>query len=98
MLSRVGLGVGLAMMVVGAATATAADRPLFEFRGQLPVPGGTARLEARCDNGTDGLQCRAGGRGPSGEGFQFEGRFRLSPAEPLEPGLTEPVRNAPRWF
>jgi hypothetical protein len=92
------LGLAAAMVVVGVATATAADRPLFEFRGEVPVPGGTARLETRCDKETDGLQCRAGGRGPSGEGFQFEVRLRSLLRDHPSPENTEKTRNAPQWF
>ena len=96
MLKRLGLVV--TMVAVGVATASAGERPLFEFKGEVPAPGGTARLEARCDKGTEGVRCRVGGRGPSGEGFQFEGSFLSLPREFPSSGQAETPRNAPRWF
>ncbi len=92
------LGLAVAIVLAGVLPATAADRPLFEFQGDLPVPGGTVRLEARCVEGADGFHCRAGTRAPSGRGFQFEGRFGLTPPAPPEVEKTGPARDAPRWF
>ena len=92
-----GLGLAAAMVLVAGA-ATAADRPLFEFRGEVPAPGGTVRLEARCAQGSDGVSCRAGSQTPSGRGFEIEGRFRLAPPEPPKPEPTTPSQSGPRWF
>ena len=81
-----------------AASVAADDRPLFTFRGEIPVPGGTVRLEAGCAEGVEGLTCRAGTRGPSGQGFQLEGRFRFLPPSPPEVEKTGPSQSAPQWF
>ena len=95
---KVGLVAAVVLMGVGAAAAAAGDRPLFDFKGEVPVPGGTLRLEAWCTEGADGLSCRAGGRGPSGRGFQFEGHVGPSRPEPPRLEQTGPTQNAPRWF
>ena len=98
MLWRTSLLGALVILGLGGGPAAAWDRPVFDFRGELPVPGGTLRLEARCTEGTDGFRCRAESRGPSGGGFQFEGRlfFPLQPPATLEPPVT--TQNLPRWF
>ncbi len=92
------LGLVAAVVLAGVGPAAAGDRPLFDFRGELPVPGGTVRLEARCAEGAEGLHCRAGTRAPSGRGFEIEGRFRLRPSAPPELEKTGPSQNAPKWF
>ncbi len=92
------LGLVVAMVLAGVLPATAADRPLFEFRGEVPVPGGAARLEARCENAGEAVRCWAEGRGPSGRGFQVEGRFLLAPHAPAAPEPAPPVHNLPQWF
>ena len=95
---RAGLVAAMVLVGIGAAPAAAWDRPVFDFRGELPVPGGTVRLEARCAEGRDGFHCRAGTRVPSGRGFEFEGRLLLRPQPPptSEPPIT--TQNSPRWF
>ncbi|HEY7676529.1 MAG TPA: hypothetical protein VIG69_05630 [Candidatus Methylomirabilis sp.] len=93
-----GLGLAAVMVLVAGATATAADRPLFEFRGEVPVPGGTARLEARCDAGGDAVSCRVEGRGPSERGFRVEGRILRPPQVQSAPQPPRPLANPPQWF
>ena len=81
-----------------AAPAAAGDRPIFDFKGEMPVPGGTVRLEARCESAGEAVRCRAEGRGPSGRGFQAEGRFLLAPPAPAAPEPTGPQQNSSQWF
>ncbi len=95
---RISLVTAVVLVGVGVSPVTAWDGPLFDFRGEFPVPGGMLRLEARCTEGPDGLSCRAGGRAPSGGGFQFEGHLRPAPPEPPTLERTGPAHNAPRWF
>jgi hypothetical protein len=86
------------LLAFGGRPAAAWDRPVFDFKAKLPVQGGSVRLEARCTEGRVGFHCRAGTRGPSGRGFEFEGRLLLGPQPPapLEPLIT--TQNIPRWF
>jgi hypothetical protein len=93
-----GLGLAAAMVLVGGAAAAAADRPLFEFRGEVPVHGGTARLEARCDAEGDAVTCRVEGRGPSDRGFRVEGRILRPPEARSAPDSPRPQPNPPQWF
>ena len=93
-----GLGLAAAMVLVGGAAATAADHPLFEFRGEVPVHGGMARLEARCDADGGAVSCRVEGRGPSERGFHFEGRILRTPQAPPAPDSPRPLPNPPQWF
>ncbi len=88
----------LAMPMLDAATAMAADRPLFDFRGEIPVPGGTAQWEARCDAGGDALHCRVEGKGPSQRGFRAEGRILLTPQAPPAPEPPGSGSPRPQWF
>lgn len=98
MVSRLALVAGI--VLAGATPAAAWEQPLFDFRGEFPVPGGTFRLETRCLREAEGLRCRAQSRGPAGRGFQFEGRLLLWPQPPTfttspKPPSPDP---APRWF
>ncbi len=95
---RVGLVGAWLFLGFGAGQAAAWDRPLFDLMGEISVPGGTVRLEARCAEGKDGFRCRAGTRGPSGRGFEFEGRLLLPPQPPAAPEPPIATRNLPRWF
>ena len=97
MFLRVSLVAGAAL--VAASSAAAWERPLFDFRGEFPVPGGTMRLETRCVREAEVVRCRAESLGPKGRGFQFEGRLLLWPQAPTvtsDPG--SPPQTAPRWF
>ena len=87
-----------AVLLVSAAPAAAADRPLFEFRGEVPAPGGLLRLEARCTRASRDITCRVGGTAPSGRDFGVEWRVYAAPPPP--PGLERTGRDpgAPRWF
>lgn len=95
---RIGLVTAVMLVGVGVSPAAAWERTFFDFRGEIPVWGGTLQLEARCSRTTEGASCRAGSRTPTGRGFQFEWRFRPEPPDfpKLEP--TAPTQNAPRWF
>lgn len=84
--------------LAGAAPAAAADDPYFDFRGAFPVPGGTLRLEARCQTGAEEVSCRAESRGPSGQGFQAEGRLRLQSRPQAAQEPPEPAHPETRWF
>ncbi len=92
------IGLVVAIVLTGVPPATAADRPLFDFRGEVPVLGGTARLEVRCESAGEAVRCRAEGRGPSGRGFQAEGGFRPAPQAPAAPEPAPPAPNLPKWF
>ena len=98
MVSRTILFAGLSVLLAAVAAA-ADDRPLFNFKGEIAVPGVTVRLDARCAGGQEALNCRVESVGPSGQAFQFEGRLRLTPPDRRtseDPG--GPNLNTPRWF
>jgi len=99
MIMRIALTVGI--LLVGASSAAAWERPLFDFRGEFPVPGGTMRWGTQCVREAEGVRCRAESLGPRGRGFQFEGRLLLWPQGPTvttEPGSPRALQTAPRWF
>jgi hypothetical protein len=95
---QISLVTAVILLGAGVSPAGAWERTLFDFRGEFPVGSGAVRFEASCAVGLDGLNCRAGGRVPTGQGFQFEGRFRSSPPDSPKIEKTAPPQNAPRWF
>lgn len=92
------LGLVAAMVAAGVVPAAAEERPVFDFRGEIPVPGGTARLEARCDAGGETVSCRVEGKGPTDRGFRAEGRILLTPKAPATSDPSQPPASPPRWF
>ena len=95
---RIGLLTAVMLLGAGVSPAAAWDGPLFDFRGEFPVPSGTLCLEARCTALADALTCLVESLGPSGRGFHAEGRFRLSPPDSPKLEQTAPTQKAPRWF
>ena len=88
----------VAILTVCAETAAAGDRPIFEFKGQVPVPGGTARLDARCAASGEVVHCLAEGRGPSERGFDAEEQIFVEPQAPAAPDPSRPLPCPPPRF